>query len=336
MRGSTAASETLGAQEIKNQWGTLRLKRSQKAVMRYVRESLRIMAEIAVKKFSPETLRQMTGLPYPTGAEKSEAQQLLQLAQQQAAASGMPPEAMMQAAQQDPQLQQAMRTAGEASWDEILQLLQNDLVRAYRIDIETNSTIDAEATEDKQNIVELITAMSQFLQGVGPLVESGTMPFDVAKQILLSIVRRFRFGSDVEDSLKQMQAPAPKEDPKIAAAKMQAENDKRKADMEMQAAQQELEQKKQLAQMEMQVKQFDLKVKEMELQLKAQEQQLKLRGIQVKGQLDEQKMQRDAQFQEQQHALNMQGAVETHTLKMQQQKEAAKAKPAANGKPVKA
>jgi len=73
------------------------------------------------------------------------------------------------------------------------------------------------------------------------------------------------------------------------------------------------------------------------LQLKVQEQQLKLRGIQVKGQLDEQKMRRDAQFQEQQHALNMQGAVEAHTLKMQQQKEAAKAKPAAGGKqPVKA
>lgn len=42
LRGSSVASETATAQNIKNQWGTLRLKRSQKEVQRYCRDCLAI------------------------------------------------------------------------------------------------------------------------------------------------------------------------------------------------------------------------------------------------------------------------------------------------------
>jgi hypothetical protein len=52
MRGQTNASETLGAQEIKPTWGTLRLKRLQREVQRYSRDLLRMMLEIAATKFS--------------------------------------------------------------------------------------------------------------------------------------------------------------------------------------------------------------------------------------------------------------------------------------------
>jgi hypothetical protein len=50
MRGQTNASETLGAQEIKEGWGKLRLKRLQKEVQRYARDLLRMMLEIAAEK----------------------------------------------------------------------------------------------------------------------------------------------------------------------------------------------------------------------------------------------------------------------------------------------
>ena len=44
MRGSTNANETLGAQEIKKSFGTLRLKRLQSEVQRYARDLLRPMS----------------------------------------------------------------------------------------------------------------------------------------------------------------------------------------------------------------------------------------------------------------------------------------------------
>jgi hypothetical protein len=193
MRGSSMASETLGAQEIKNQWGTLRLKRMQKLVSRFARDSLRIMLEIAVTKLSPQTLEQLTGINLPDQMEKQQAQALLQQAQQM---QQQPPEDLVLA-------------ASLPTWDEILTLLQNDLARQYKIDIETNSTVDAEATEDKQNIAEFMNAMAQFFNGISPLVESGAMPFEAARAIMLAVTRRFRFGAEIEDELKKMQPPKP-------------------------------------------------------------------------------------------------------------------------------
>lgn len=208
MRGSSAASETLGAQQIKNQWGTMRLKKTQKEVQRYARDCLRIMAEIAMTKFSEDTLKAITGLPYPTGEEKRQAQEQLAAVQAQEQALAMQYQLSGQQppppAEPPAELQQVL---SQPSWEELLNMLRDDLQRNYRIDIETNSTVDAEATEDKEDLGELMNAISQFLNGIGPLVTDGTMPFEVAQGMLLEVVRRYRFGSDMEDAIKKMQPP---------------------------------------------------------------------------------------------------------------------------------
>jgi hypothetical protein len=262
MRGSTQASETLGAQQLKNQWGTLRLKRLQKEVARYARDSLRLMLEIAVTKLAPETLKAMTGLPYPTGMEK---QQAAATAQSLAIGGQQPPPELVQALQQP-------------SWDDILGLLRNDLQRSFRIDIETNSTVDAEATEDKENIAELLNAMSQFLNGIAPLVESGAMPFDVAQGMLLAIVRRFRFGPELEDMLKGMKPPEPKPDPKAAAMQQQAALDQQQGQLDLQ-----------MKQLELAAKQREAQAREQEMALeasyKAQEHAMKMEELRRKGEL---------------------------------------------------
>lgn len=249
MRGSSQASETLGAQQLKNQWGTLRLKKTQKEVMRYCRDCLRIMAEIAVTKLSPETLKGMTGLPYPTGSEKAQATAVVQQAQAQyqqvAAQAQMAGQQPPPPPQLPPQLQQA---AQSPSWDDILGMLRDDIQRSYRIDIETNSTVDSEATEDKKDMAEVLNAISQFLSGIGPLVENGTMPFEIAQGMLLTVVRRYRLGVEMEDSIKAMKAPQQGADP-AAVQKQQQEVQKAVADLEkqrMQAEQQIADQSRQV------------------------------------------------------------------------------------------
>lgn len=253
MRGSSQASETLGAQELKNQWGTLRLKRLQKEVARYARDCLRIILEISVTKLSEKTLSGMTGLPYPTGDQKMQAQMLAQQVQQ---IGQQPP----------PELAQIL---SQPSWADILGLLKDDLQRSFRVDIETNSTVDAEATEDKQNIAELLNAISQFLNGVAPLVENGSMPFEVASGMMLAIIRRFRFGPELEDQLKNMKAPQPKPDPKA-----QADQQKMQADQQRAAV--------------------DLQMKQLELQ-----------GKQAEAAQREREMQMEAAFKQQEHAMRM-------------------------------
>jgi hypothetical protein len=76
VRGQGAASETATAQEIKSQWGSLRIRKLQRLVERNVREMFVICAEIISAKFSPETLQAMTGIQIPPEAAQMLSQPL--------------------------------------------------------------------------------------------------------------------------------------------------------------------------------------------------------------------------------------------------------------------
>jgi hypothetical protein len=201
IRGSTVASETATAQNIKSQWGTMRLKRGQAEVQRYARDLLRLMLEIAATKFSEGSWAKMTGLPYLTTAQATIPQQPGQ--------------------EQQP------------AWPQVLALLKSDLQRAYRIDIETDSTITPEQREDQQAISEAMTALGQYIQGVTPLVQQGVMPFEAAKTMMIAFIRRFKFGDQVESYLQQMRAPQPPQEPQ--------DNTLQVKQMEMQGKQAELQ-----------------------------------------------------------------------------------------------
>lgn len=314
LRGSTVASETATAQNIKSQWGTMRLKRLQKEVQRYARDVLRMMLEIAGTKFSEQTWAGMTGLPFLTGEQRAQAEQM-GTALQQAMAQGaqVPPEAQQQ-------LQQALAMP---VWPQVLELLQNDLQRAYRIDIETNSTVEPEAVEDQKNIAELMNALAQYLNGVGPLVAKGVMPMEVAQSMLLAITRRFRFGTDIEDYIKQMKAPPPEDDGKAAAAQ---EAQQKQAEMQ-QAHQAELQQAREA----MQKAEVDSQLREMELksQQQLEKQQLKaefdavLAAIEARAAVEEAKA--ASQKQIEQMKANIQRDIELKKAEIQRVTEIQKA-----------
>lgn len=252
LRGSTVASETATAQELKSQWGTLRLKRLQREVQRFARDALRISLEIASKRFSEKTFAAMTGLPFATTPEVQAAQGQVAAARSMFAVQGVPQQALPQMLQQA--VPEALATLAKPHWDAVMKMLRDNTQRAYRIDIETNSTVDVEATEDQKQMSEVLQAVSQFIQGVAPLIQSGSMPFEVAQSMLLGIVRRYRMGSEIEDYIKAMKPPA---DPN--EGKMKAEQ--AKAAAEEQRAQ----------------KDHDLKMKEGEAKLKFKEQEAGLK-----------------------------------------------------------
>lgn len=249
MRGSTNANETLGAQEIKKSFGTLRLKRLQSEVQRYARDLLRMMLEIAASKFSTETWQKMTGLPYLTDEQK----QILEIQKAQAQQFGQP---------LPPEIEQQMQIP---AWSDILEMLNDDVQRAYRIDIESNSTVQPEATEDQKNIAEVMNALAQYMNGVAPLVVNGSLPFEAAQSMMLAISRRFRFGNEIEEHIMAMKPPE-KEDPKAAEqAKAQADAQAKQAEMQAQAQMKQAE-----AQIRAQEKQIDLQAESAKFQSEKQ------------------------------------------------------------------
>jgi len=261
LRGSTMASETASAQELKSQWGTLRLKGMQKEVARFVRDSLRLVAELAVSSLSQETIKGMTGLKYPTEEDKQKAQKLMkdfqvQMQQAQDAGQQMPPEP-------PPQIAQLEEILKMPSWEQLLGLLENDLQRNYLIDIETNSTIAIEASEEQQEVADFLNAFSQFLNGIGPLIQEGIMPFEVSKEIMIAVTRKYRFGEEIEEQLKKMQAPQPPQgpDPKELQAQMQ-QIDQKGQEVEQQTKKAEEQLKGQAEQMQQKLRQEERKIQD--------------------------------------------------------------------------
>jgi hypothetical protein len=62
LRGQSDPNETLGAQQIKQQWGSLRIQKMQGEVARFARDLFRMKAELIATRFTPANLQMMTGI----------------------------------------------------------------------------------------------------------------------------------------------------------------------------------------------------------------------------------------------------------------------------------
>lgn len=63
LRGQTDPRETLGAQQIKGRFGTLRISQFQREVQRLIRDSYRIAGEIIINQFEAKTIALQTSVP---------------------------------------------------------------------------------------------------------------------------------------------------------------------------------------------------------------------------------------------------------------------------------
>lgn len=235
IRGATNAAETATAQQLKSQWGTLRLQRRQKDIQRFVRDILRIKAEIISEKFDIQTLAMISGMKLPMPQEKAMAQ--MQAQAMSAMGQEVPPE-----------VQNVLMMPG---WDEVVQVIKDDAMRSFRIDIETDSTIATQLEADRKDVAELVGGLGQFAQSFGPAVQTGFIPGEVAKTILMSLVRKFKLGNDVEDAVEGMEAKAIAQDPQAMQQQIeQAQQQYQQAMQEVQQAQQQVEAGQQALQQE--------------------------------------------------------------------------------------
>lgn len=237
LRGSTDPVETLGAQKLKAQTGGKRIQRRQRDVQRFIRGLLRKKAEIIAENYTPQILSLMTGIQLPYDADKQAAQmQMIEQATQQGTAAQANPQhggGVPSAHQPDPKIQQILATP---SWEDVMKVLQNDMLRAFRVDIETDSTIASDQEAEREQVTEFITGVGNFVKSVGPAVTEGAISPEAAKKLLLAALRRFKFGREVEDVIDQdMGSPMPeKPDPEAQKAQAQAQADQAKLQGQMQ------------------------------------------------------------------------------------------------------
>lgn len=71
VRGATDPRETKGAQQLKAQFGSMRMQRRQRDVQRFIRDAYRMKAEIIAEHFTQETLAEITALDLPTKQEQA-------------------------------------------------------------------------------------------------------------------------------------------------------------------------------------------------------------------------------------------------------------------------
>ena len=96
MRGATDPGETLGAQQLKSQYGSVRIRDKQGEMVRVARDIEEITAEIMCSDFAFETLMEMSQMEIPTEAEQ---QQKIVAMQQQLQMMTMQAQQQMQQAQ---------------------------------------------------------------------------------------------------------------------------------------------------------------------------------------------------------------------------------------------
>lgn len=294
VRGATNPNETATAQQIKSQWGSLRIQKMQGEVARFARDLFRMKAEIMAGKFDFKTFELMTGLKYPTAEEKQQAQMVAQQAQAaQQPQPGQPPQPPQPL---PPELEEILK---KPTKEEIEQVLRNDAVRGFRVDIESDSTIRGDAQRNQEQMGLFVSGIGSYAQSVGPLVMEGAMPGDVAIEILAAFCRSFRLGKQAEDALdrwadqskkaaNQPKPPSPEEQ------KAKAEMAKLEADA--QATREKHEMEKEKMQLGLQIEREKIELKRQEMEMKREEMVLDFQATQQKAALDRQAMEDKAQF----------------------------------------
>ena len=234
MRAQGNANETATAQQIKGRYAGLRLSDRQRKIAIYARDMLRLMVELAVERFDTEYIADLTGIDLPmTDADReqmiaqreyqnSEHQRLsgLHSAIQQAVQSGQVP-GPVPPAPKEPENAKIPAT----SWERVHERLRSDYGRKLSIMIETQSTVLSDEQADKEARIEFLSAFSQFVGQLAPLVGTGQFDHKAAKELLMFGVRGFPKSRTLESLIASLpdeptgEAP---EDTAITVAKIRA------------------------------------------------------------------------------------------------------------------
>jgi len=263
MRGQTEASETLGAQQLKSEYGSVRIKDRKDEMVRMARDITRIAAEIMAENFQPKTLLSMSQLDVPSDAAIAQraapiAAQLKQL-QAELAKAQADPEIQQMAKANPEQAQQIMGQVQQQAQglqgqlqqlqqvptiEKVIALLRAQRVRPFVLDIETDSTIAPDENAQKQRATEYVTAVGGVMKEAAEILQTTPAAAPVVAETLKFVASQFRVGRQMEgvidefaDQMTQLANQPKPPDPKQAEAAAQQQADQLRQQTEAQTAQ---------------------------------------------------------------------------------------------------
>ena len=175
IRGQGAASETATAQNIKTQWGALRIKKMQRLIERQVRDLFKLSAEVIAKHFSPMAIQKLSGLELiPASADQLAA---------------LPPEQRAAASKDREQKTQVLKLVKQ--WDK------------FRIDVESDSTVRADMGQNREEMARFLEGTGQFFATMAPIAEKAPRAVGALAKMYAAFASQFNLGKAAEDALDE-------------------------------------------------------------------------------------------------------------------------------------
>lgn len=300
MRGATEAGETLGAQQLKSQYGSVRVREKIDELQRIARDVTRISAEIIAEHFSRDNILDMAQMEVPTkaliterikdveAAAKEEMEALTAKAEE-AAQSGQVDPAQIQAEFQQGQQEIASKFApmledlsNRVTIEEVMDLLRDDKARSFAFEVETDSTILTDELQEKDSRNEFMATFTSASQGLLQMASMGEPGAKLAGEMMKFVLAPYRVGRQLDGAIEAFIDAAPE---MAAAAAQEGGDTEALAEANNKLAEAEMEKARaQMAKVEAdsQLKQAENERKVMELQQKAQKDQMALMAEQEK------------------------------------------------------
>lgn len=328
MRGETEADETLGAQRIKTQYGSVRVKDKTEEIVRLARDVARVSVEIVCDKFDKDTLLEISQMVIPTKADvkhdideikKAAGEELKALtakakeAAEQAQKTGQqvdPNQAQQQFQQAQQQIAQKyapdlQRLSNTVVIEDVMKVIKDKRDRALIIDIETDSTVMVDEMMEKQTRSEMFQAVTGSFSALPQFAAMGDQGIKLFGALINFTLQPYTRGNrQIQSQLDELIENAPEIAEKMQAmqgdqgAGELAKAQQTLADAEVQKAQAAMEGVKAKAAQDQatnQLKMAELQGKQQDAQTKAQNDQgklqLQLAQAQTDAQQAEQKMQ---------------------------------------------
>jgi hypothetical protein len=238
LRGQSDPGETYGAVELRAQTGSRRLRNTKDDIARFCRDIARLTAEVIAEHFSPQSIAEITGYRYqpPQPAPMPMLPNMTNVAMFPGAQPPMVPQHGMQ--QQMPGMGHnggpmiGDDEPGLTFDDRVIELLRNDKLRGFRVDIETDSTLQADENAERAARTEFVDAAGVYLERAVKTVQAAPSLAKTAGELLMFAARAHRAGRTLEETLErdfaamvreleQARQQPPKEDPVITVAKTQ-------------------------------------------------------------------------------------------------------------------
>jgi hypothetical protein len=262
VRGQSKASETLGAQELKSKFASVRIQRLQDEVVRFAEGILRIKAELLVNHFEPGILAEMANAQNMV----PEDQQLL-----------IPALQLLKAGGDKLEWRVSVGSDAMAIVDYAAQKRERtEFMNAVATFLQSASTVG-------QGSPQLIPLMLQ-------LLKFGVAGFRVSREIEGIFDR---YVKEFNDQIEQQKSAPPPPDPEQEKMKAEMQMKQAEMQMDMQGKQADLQMEQQKMQMEMQMRQQE---QQADLAMQAQEHQLKLQQMQAEFELKMQQMAQEGEL----------------------------------------